>query len=161
MKVKALVFMCCLVTTSLVSTPLGVALSGPSKPVKFIAAFNGYDGARHLEAKAPDYIHYEVLHPSPDGKYVAQVTVADAEITTITIYRKRAGRQRFVKREAVSPAIEGAGGGIWVPRHPHTLAYATGSAYSWGSLGLWDGGKKVRILRRGKGPEEGFSLRGA
>src|SRR5690348_12803830 len=85
------------------------------------------------------------IYRSPDGKYYAKLSLEDCEFGELIVFADRQQTRKVLTVHDVNE-IE------WVPGHPHRLVVATGGADSgWrGVLGLWQGGKRLRLLRRAK-----------
>ncbi len=100
-----------------------------------------------------------VAHPrvvSPDGRYVAVMTMPDAEVGEVAVYARGAAKPKVLVR------FDNADDYIWVPYHGHLLLVATGGGdFGEGMLAAWNSGRHFRYLRRAKHPEdEGYIIKG-
>lgn len=149
-----------LLTACCLTAGLEEGSPGPhSLKARWILPFDRTSKSSVVRPVAPDYIAYIIRRPSPDGKYVAELSVGDGEVGYITVYR-RPGRSKTRRHAAVSQVFANVDSAVWVPRHEHWLAVSTGGAgYGDGMIVLWTGERRTRMLRRARNPEgEGFRI---
>lgn len=102
--------------------------------------------------------------PSPDGKYVAHVEIAEegGYLILYILPNEARIRREFAhnRRLSLVPGQVCVTSFAWVPGRKHTLVFATADMYGVGGIRYWNGGHVVRVLR-GHAPKhryEDFAL---
>ncbi|MCW3058653.1 MAG: hypothetical protein JWQ02_474 [Capsulimonas sp.] len=116
--------------------------------------------SNRLTPHEPDHIYADYRRVSPDGKYVARVTLGDGEVGYATVYRNTAGAHPWAHAKKVSREFDDIRNCAWLPGRPHSFVVATGGAdYGAGYLALWTGKGQTRFLQRARVEDgEGYSI---
>lgn len=107
-------------------------------------------------------------YASPDNGYQVRHTVGDGEVATISVHRlnhNRLGKsldEQSYGRKSVDFQRSFVQGYSWVPRRPHSLIFAVSSDNNGETPGifLWEGNKRVRLIKHVKNLREEIQLIG-
>lgn len=117
-------------------------------------------GAAHRTFVRRVLAHQLGRYLSPDGQYLAQVTIGEAEVKGLTLYAVHP--KKTSSKAPIIPEVDDVQGFAWVPGRPHTLIIsADGSDYGKAMLALWRGGKTLAnlVVVKDHTPDaEGFRL---